>query len=126
MLVMLAKFLVSRKFNDPGRLNDGVFVMLNASARNSNLPLAPNAQLLREAQVQLPQGWAGDLAPLAAERAEVGLSDGRHRVRVRKGGRVVELCTSLRQRRDRRRPARNSRCPILRPDVQLMVCAWPL
>jgi hypothetical protein len=36
MLVMLAKFLASRKFNDPGRLNDGVLVRLNASARISN------------------------------------------------------------------------------------------
>ena len=38
MVVMLAKFLASRKFNDPGRLNDGVFVTLNASARSSTCP----------------------------------------------------------------------------------------
>src|SRR5204862_3517059 len=36
MLVMLAKFLASRKFNDPGRLNAAVLVRLNASARTSN------------------------------------------------------------------------------------------
>src|SRR5688572_5808157 len=34
--VMLAKFRASRKLSEPGRLNDGVFVRLKASARISN------------------------------------------------------------------------------------------
>src|SRR5437773_11358429 len=50
---------------------------------NLELPLPADLELLREAEIQLPQRRSRYLAARAAQRAEVGLSDGTDRRGIR-------------------------------------------
>src|SRR5436309_2419585 len=58
---------------------------------NLELPLPADLELLRDAEIQLPQRRSGHLAARAAERAEVGLSDGPNWCWIRKRRWIVEL-----------------------------------
>src|SRR5204863_6189231 len=53
--------------------------------------LAADSELLGDAEIQLPPRRPGHLAATAAQWAEVGLANRRHRRRIRERRRVVEL-----------------------------------